>query len=181
MFNALNFATANQPLFQPLINFDATLLFQIVNTIVLFSFLSWKLFKPVTATLEERKNKIAKSYEKADKVVAEANELKASYEQKMKALKDERNEVIANAKDIANKQADDIIKKAHEEAKLIKENIEKQAEAYKQKAMLEVKDDVTSMAVLAAAKILKKEVDSKANREMINQFIDGVGELQWDK
>ncbi len=177
MSNTLNFATA----FQPLINFDASLLMQMVNTIILFSFLSWKLFKPVTAALENRKNQIAKSYEDADKAVAEANELKASYEKKMQELKDERSEVLASAKDIAKKQADDIIKKAQEEAKLIKDNIEKQAEAYKQKAMSEVKDDIAAMAVLAAANILKKEVDSKTNRDMISKFIDGVGELKWDK
>ncbi len=175
--NVMNIATA----YKPLIDFNATFFFQILNTIVLFSFLSWKLFKPMTASLEKRRNDIAKSYEEADKAIQEANELKKSYEEKLAAAKEERNALIAKAKDVANKQASDIVAKAEEEARIIKENAEKQTVAYQQKAMNEVKDDVAAMAVLAAAKILKKEIDTKTNRDMILEFIDGVGDVKWDK
>ncbi len=177
MHNVLNIATG----YMPLIDFNATFFIQILNTIILFGFLSWKLFKPTTAALEKRKNDIAKSYEDADKAVAEAEELKQAYEEKIKQAKDERNQIILKAKDIATKQANDIVRKAQEDAQIIRDNAEKQTEAYKQKAMAEVKDDIAAMAVLAAANILKKEIDLKTNHDMIVEFIDGVGEVTWDK
>ncbi len=177
MHNVINIASA----YKPLIEFNANFFIQILNTIILFGFLSWKLFKPVTATLEKRSNDIAKSYEDAEKAIADAEELKKTYEEKLKLAKDERSQIIAKAKDIATKQANDIVRKAQEDAQLIRENAEKQTEAYKQKAMTEVKDDIAAMAVLAAANILKKEIDVKTNRDMIVEFIDGVGEVTWDK
>ncbi len=173
----MNVATA----YKPLIDFNAGFFLQIFNTIILFSFLSWMLFKPVTEALEKRKQGIAKSYSDADKAIQEAEELKKSYEHKLSLAKEERDEIISKAKEIANRQADDIVSKAQQEAKMIKENAQKQTEAYKQKAMTEVKDDIAEMAVLAATNILKKEIDTKTNREMILNFIDGVGDVKWDK
>ncbi len=167
--------------YKPLIDFNAGFFLQILNTIILFGFLSWKLFKPVSASLEKRSNDIAKSYEDAEKALKEADDLKKNYEQKLAEAREERNEIIAKAKDIANKQAKDIVVQAEEEARIIKENAFKQTEAYKQKAMTDVKDDIAAMAVLAAANILKKEIDTKTNRDMILEFIDGVGDVTWDK
>lgn len=177
MHTMMNIATA----YKPLIDFNEGFFLQILNTLILFSFLSWKLFKPVTAALEKRKESIAKSYEDANKTLDQAEDLKKSYEEKIAQAREERNEIIAKAKDIATKQANDIVKQAEEEAKIIKENAQKQTEAYRQKAMNEVKDDIAAMAVLAAANILKKEIDTKTNRDMILEFIDGVGEVTWDK
>ncbi len=177
MGNAINIATA----YKPLIDFNSTFFLQIFNTLILFGFLSWKLFKPVSQALEKRKETIAKSYEDADVAVNEANELKKSYESKIKQAKEERDQIIAKAKNIAEKQANDIVKRAQEEAKIIRLNAEKQSEAYRQKAMTEVKDDIAAMAILAAANILNKEIDTETNRDMIVEFIDGVGEVTWDK
>lgn len=177
MPNIINIATA----YKPLIDFNAGFFLQILNTLILFSFLSWMLFKPVTAALEKRKNAIAKSYEDADRALAEAEAVKKEYETKLASIKAERDDMMYRAKETANKQGGEIVRQAEEEAKLIKENAEKQIEAYRQKAMSEVKDDIAAMAVLAAANILKKEIDTKTNREMILEFIDGVGDVTWDK
>ncbi len=177
MGNAINIATA----YKPLIDFNASFFIQIFNTLVLFAFLSWKLFKPVSASLEKRKQTIAQSYEDADMAVNEAYELKASYEAKIRQAKDEREQIIAKARISAENNANNILKRAEEEAEIIKLNAEKQAEAYKQKAMSEVKDDIAAMAVLAAANILNKEIDTKTNQDMILEFIDGVGDVTWDK
>ncbi len=177
MPNVLNLSSA----YAPLIDFNAGFFLQILNTIILFSFLGWKLFGPITKILEERKQNIAKSYEDADLVKKEADDLKAMYEEKIRSSKQERAEIIAQARDTAQKKAQEIIKQAEEEARVMKSNAEKQIEADKHKAMVEVKDDIAAMAILAAAKILKKEVDSDVNRKMIAEFIDGVGDVTWDK
>lgn len=167
--------------YAPLINFDIAFFLQIINTLVLFGFLSWKLYKPVTKILEDRKQSIAKSYDDAEAATKEAEELKLKYEQKLAEAKAERASIIGEARDTAQKTASEIVRHAEEEARLLKEKAEQQIEADKQKAMLEVKDDIAAMAVLAAAQILKKEVDSDSNRKMIREFIDGVGDVTWDK
>lgn len=177
MFNTLVLSSA----YAPLIDFNVTFFLQILNTIILFSFLSWKLFRPVTKILNDRSSNIAKTYEESDMIKKEAESLKLEYEKKIREAREERADLINQAKDTAQKKAGEIIKQAEEEARFIKLNAEKEIESDKQKAMLEIKDEIAAMAILAAAKILKKEVNIETNKKMIAEFINEMGDVTWDK
>lgn len=166
--------------YAPLIDFNISFFIQIFNTLVLFAFLSWKLFKPVTAMLEKRRQNIVKSFDDADKALKEAEELKLEYENKLKEIREEKTKIIEEAKDNAKKRADEILKSTELEVKALKESANHQIEVDRTKAMAEMKDEIAAMAVLAAAKILKKEIDSTENRKMIKDFIDEVGDVTWD-
>ncbi len=80
-----------------LVEFNANFFLQIFNTFVLFSFLTWKLFKPVSKVLEDRKNKIKNQFDSAEEKVQEANALYESYKEKLDGIKSERDEIIKEA------------------------------------------------------------------------------------
>ena len=53
---------------------------------------------------------------------------------------------------------------------------EAQIEQEKKKAMNELKDEISGIAVDIASKVVEREIDEKDHEELISEFIKGVGE-----
>ena len=49
-------------------------------------------------------------------------------------------------------------------------------EQEKKKAMNELKDEISGIAVDIASKVVEREIDEKDHEELISEFIKGVGE-----
>ena len=62
-----------------MVNFNATLIAQILNFLVLVFVLAKFAYKPVCNIMEERKNKIASDLEAAEKAKTDAEAVKAEY------------------------------------------------------------------------------------------------------
>ena len=45
--------------------------------------------------------------------------------------------------------------------------------------MNELKNDISSIAILAASKVIEEDIDQAKHEEMINKFIEEVGEAKW--
>ena len=45
--------------------------------------------------------------------------------------------------------------------------------------MNEVKDDISSIALLAASKGIENDIDASKHEKLINDFIKEVGETKW--
>lgn len=70
-----------------LVSLDATLVFQIINTIVIFLVLRHFLFKPVKGMIEKRQDMISDQLEDAKTKNEDAEQLIADYEDKLKKLR----------------------------------------------------------------------------------------------
>lgn len=162
-----------------LVQFDATMVLQIVNTLILFFFLRKLLFKPVTEFMEKREQEIAGEYEQAAKLQSEAENLKEQYAQKIDASQQEGREIIKEASSKAEKRAAGIVKQAEKEVSDMKEKARVDIAQEQVKAMNHLKDDIASMAVLAASKIIEKDVKAEGHRQLISQIIDEVGDAKW--
>ena len=62
---------------------------------------------------------------------------------------------------------------------LIKNRAEKEIEREKLKAVNELKEDIVSLSLLAASKVLEKDIDQNQDRELITQFLNEVGDTTW--
>lgn len=122
----------------------------------------WKYVVPVMGgLLQERRNRIEGDIEKAHALREEAKKALGEYEKQLKNSRKEAQEVVANAKSEAEKLIQ--TKTAELERDLAKrsENARVQIEQAKAKAMREVRQEVTELAIAAAEKIVSQEVDSK--------------------
>ena len=70
----------------------------------------------------------------------------------------------------------EIIANAKEEASQLKEKASKDVEQERQKVMNEIKNEISNIAVLAASKVIEKDIDSNKHKELIDNFIKEVGE-----
>ena len=49
-------------------------------------------------------------------------------------------------------------------------------EQERQKVMNEIKNEISNIAILAASKVIEKDIDSNKHKELIDNFIKEVGE-----
>lgn len=164
---------------QGLVEFSWTFAFQIINTIIIFLVLRRLLFKPVTNFMEDRTKSIENAIIDADTKNMQADELKEEYQSKLDNIKEERNQIIKEATKRAEEKSDDIIKAAQAEAKSMIDRATLDIERERQKAINQLKDEVSALSIMAATKVIEKELSEDAHRAMIKQFIEEVGDEQW--
>lgn len=162
-----------------LVEFNATFIFQMVNTLVIFLALRHFLFNPVTEMMEKRTKSIEDSIQEAERKNEESDKLKAEYEQKLREIKKERNTIIEDATRRAENRGDEIVGAAELEAKKAMEKAAKEIEREKQKMLNDLKGEISELAIAAAQKVIEKDLDQNAHKDMINKFIDKAGESQW--
>jgi len=165
--------------FQNIVNIDAQMAIQIVNTIIMYLILKKLLFKPVTEFMANRTAEVEGSYKDAEEAVKKGEELKAEYETKINSAKEEAHEIVKNGSKRAEERADEIIKSAQVETVQLKERATREIQREKQKVMNELKDDISSLAVLAASKIIETDIDENKHEKLIGDFIKEVGEAKW--
>lgn len=152
---------------------------QIIATGVLFLVLRHFLFKPVTDLLDARSKKIVSNLEESTSYKREAEAVKAEYELKLEDAKGEAREIVESAKKRSEQIKEEILQEAKVEAHAISERSMLDIEREKQKMLVDLKSEVVEIAMLAATKVVQKDLDPSAHKTMINKFIDEVGESQW--
>lgn len=163
----------------PLVGFSWTLIFQIVNTLILFYFLRKFLFVPVTGMMESREKSIVDSLQDAERLSEEAENYKKKYYAMLQSAQDEGKELIEKARKNADEKSDMILKEAKEETIKLKQKAEEDIRKERKKAVNEIKDEISTLAILAASKILEHEVDEARSKTLVSKFIEQVGDEQW--
>lgn len=140
---------------------------QIAATIILFLVIRQKLFKPVNALLEKRRNYIESNISNSEKLRQEADEMKKKYDSRLQEAKMEASQIISEAKkygeDIKNKAVKDSKELAKQEYDKGVKNLEQE----RQKVMDSLNDEIVDMAMLACEKVLMEKVDEKVDKKFI--------------
>ncbi len=160
------------------LEFNATLLAQIVDFIILLVFLRLVVYKPLVKILGDRSEHIASNIAAAEQERQEAEQLKAGYEAEMRRAREQTQEIIQKATKAGEDQALEIIENAKNEAGRIKDAALAEIEREKQKAVAELREQVATLSVLVAGKIINKNMTNQIQRSMIDDFIKEAGELQ---
>lgn len=148
--------------------------FQIINTIVIFIIVKKLLFKPVMEIINARESEIQLSLSEGERVKKEGYKLKEQYEKEMSQAKEQGQEIIKQATLRATQKEEEIITSAKNEAKAIVDKANKDIAQEKQKAINEIKNDISEIAILAASKVIEKDIDKSKHQELINNFINEV-------
>lgn len=93
---------------------------QLLNGIILAVVLGKILYKPVMEILEKRKEIIQTKINDSDAAKAEAQGLIREYEDKLRSIDEERQAVLAEARQRGEEEGQDIVDEAREEAALIR-------------------------------------------------------------
>ncbi len=153
----------------------STIIFTLINTLIILLLYKFFLHKPVMKILEERKQKIGDEMKAAEDAQAEAEALKAEYSAKLKESQEEAAQIVSAAVKRAGERENQIIAEAQQEAAKMKQKAEESIELEKKKAINEIKDQISDIVIMASEKVCEKEISKSDNEALINKFIAEVG------
>ena len=160
----------------PFVNLDWTLIFQWGNLLILYLVIKKFLFGPIQNIIESREKEVQNLYDTAEQAKNDAVAMKEEYSQHLANAKDEANEILKNANKKATVRGEEIIRDAQEKAAAIVARADVQIEMERKHAFEEVKQDISDIALLAASKVVERELSAEEHERLIGEFIENVGE-----
>jgi F-type H+-transporting ATPase subunit b len=155
---------------------------QVVTQILGFLLMVWILRRyawgPLLAMLEARREKIAGEFKEADRLKGEALELKARYDSELKGIEAQARQKIQDGVAEGQRVAVEIRAQAQKEAAQRLERAADEILREREKAKEILKEQVISLSLRTAEKILRQKLDDPAQRRLAGEFIDEVGALR---
>ena len=148
------------------------LFWQIVVFMALFFLLSKMAWKPILASLKERETSIQTALDAAEKAKAEMASLKSDNEKLLKEARAERDHILRDARDAANKLHEQAQTDAKKNADKIIEEAKAAINVEKQSALRDVRAVVAKFSLEIAEKLIKKNLSGdKEQKELVEGFI----------
>ena len=94
----------------------------------------------------------------------------------MQGAEDEAQTIVADAAREADRRTSRIVGEAQSKADDMLRQAEAEIEREKKKAEADVRQEIIDVSTLLAGKMLEREVTASDHREMIDSFIEGLGE-----
>lgn len=164
-------------LYQSLVTVNpVTLIAQICN--LFLQLLVFKIFflDKIKAILDQRREAADKQITEAENAKAEAMTIKKTYEQNMLQAKAKADDLLQTAQRTANSRSEEIIVQAQQQAAQIKSKAADDIALEKKKAINEAKDEISDLAMAIAGKVVGRELNAGDQAEMIDRFIDELGD-----
>ena len=155
-----------------------TMLFAWLNLLILYLFLKKLAFVPLKNMIDSRQKEIDDMYSEAERSQADAKQLKEQYEEKISHANEESEEILKNAHRRAQLKEEEILREADAKATRVLERAEEQIELEKKRAINDVKNEVSSMAIGIASAVIERDVSDEEHRELIDDFINNMGNEQ---
>jgi len=130
----------------------------------------------ISSVLDARAEKIANDIDGAEIARKKAEELASKREAELAGSRTEAKTIIENAKETAEKSKADILAEAKLEAGRLKDKANQEIAQNKAEALQSVKGEVADLTISLAGKIITQNLDSQAHKELIDQYIDQLGE-----
>lgn len=156
---------------------NGTLIAAIIQFALLLILLKVVAYKPILKALEERQNNIDQSIRDAEASSAEAKKVMAEYTAKLQEARQEAQEIIERATKLGEDSKAEILAKAQEEANKTIAKAKAEIQAEKERAVAQIRDEVANLAILAAGKVLNKEITNEDHKKMVKDFVEEVGDL----
>lgn len=146
-----------------------------ISLAILYFVLKKILFKPVTKFMEDRTKSIKDSIDNAEKAKVDAADLKQQYELKLRAAKDEADKIVSDANVRANKEYEAILSSAKQDAQEVMVKAREDIERERTQMLKQIKNQVATLALAAATKVIEVNMDTATNRALVDKFIDEEG------
>lgn len=152
----------------------------IIVTVVFFTILMVLLKKfawgPLMGVMDQRAQLIATEIEQAEASRQESAKLLEEQRVLLKEARESAQSIVESAKKQGDTRREELIMAARAEANRMKESATLEIATEKEKAVAAVREEFVSLSILAASKVLGKEISEEDNRALIEETIVKAGE-----
>ena len=156
-----------------MVNFNATLIAQVLNFLILVFILAKFAYKPLMKIMDDRKNKIAGDLAAAE-TAKTAESIKAEYAAKLAAARQEAQAIIDNARKTAQTAHDKILADTKAEQDQIVKTAKEAIALEKKQALSEIRAHVINLSLVAASKIVEQKLGSEEDKKLAGDIVDAV-------
>ena len=155
------------------------IIFAMVNFLILVFVLGKFIYKPFLGMLDNRKQRIQDKFDRADAVNKRADARMAKYNRQIAGAEEESREIIRDAKQKAEAQAQAIIDEAKAEAAEIIAKAERTIEMEQAKAIEGLHNEIAELALLAAEQIVGDKIEDAGQEAIVDRVIRNAREAEW--
>lgn len=148
------------------------IIWTVITFVILLIILRSVAWKPILNSLNERTTFISDSLEKAENARKEAERLFEENKANLAKADEEAQKVIDQGREYAEKLKSQIIEDSKTEAKKIIDAATVEIESKNQEAMANLKEQIVDIAVSAAEKIIRENLDKEKQKAIVDKYIE---------
>lgn len=148
---------------------------QLVNFLILLAVLRIFVYPRIVGTLSQRSNKIKESLEQADKVRQQTYETEERIKAQLDGAREETQKILAQATQTGDKMKEEAKAEARKEAENIIARSREEIRLEREQAMSDLRKEVVDIAILAAEKVIEKNLDEPTQRRLVQQVVEQSG------
>ncbi|MCH5171364.1 MAG: F0F1 ATP synthase subunit B [Erysipelotrichales bacterium] len=146
---------------------------QLVATAILVLILAKFLVKPAKKFIQDRKAYIANNLSEAEEKNKKAEENLSNSENILKESRIEGKQIIENARENAVSEKIRIVDETKKEVNSMRDKAYQDIESERLKMREEITNEVIDVALLAAAKVVDRNLNDEDNRKIVSDFVKG--------
>ncbi len=164
----------------PIIELNWTSLMILINLVILYLIMKRFFFEKIHNFMVARENAIKDAFESAANTNRMAVEKLEAYNKQIAQIEGQGREIIQKAKAKADSQALGILDEANSKASNVMKQAEKEIARQQTKAISEMKKEVGTLALMAAEKIMEKNLEDSGDQdEIIDKILKEAGTSGW--
>lgn len=153
-----------------------TALFILLNTLIIFFVAKKFLFGPVMKIIQDRQKEIDDMYSDAGQAKEQAAQMRSEYEEKLAQASETSQRIVREAVARGQSREEEILRQANAEAAAILEKASEDIAQQKKKAVNDAKNEISSIAMDIAGKVVGRALDDKDQTELVDRFIEELGD-----
>lgn len=153
-----------------------TALFVLLNFLLLFFVAKKFLFKPVKDMIDSRQQEINDMYAEADAAKANAEAMETEYKSRLATAQETSDTLVKEAMARGKNREEEIVRQANREADAIREKAAQDIAREKAKALNDAKDEISSIALEIAGKVIGESMDDEKQQKLVDNFLAELGE-----
>lgn len=143
--------------------------------LILFGLMAKFAYPSIKQGMDARTQKIQNDIDSAERAKVESQQVLSDYQRQMANAKAESNRIIEEARAHAEEVRKDLIAKAEAEANELRERNTAELASSKDRLMVDLRGEVTDLAIELAEKVVEKNLDKATNEALIESYISKVG------
>ena len=135
----------------------------------------WKFGLPaVNKAMNARTERIRNSLDEAERAKADAESLRADYQRQLGEARSEAARIVEEARQQADAVRRDLTQRAEQEAQELRQRNAEQLEAERARVLGELRGQVAVLAVDAAERVVRANLDQETNRRLVEEYITNL-------
>jgi len=151
---------------------------QALSFLILFFLLRIFAWKKILKLLDERKERIAGEFKKAEENMRQAEQARLDLEAKLASIEEIKAKKIEEALSEGRKITEEVRKDAQLQAQMIINDARENIKYELSRAKEELKDKIVDLTIQATENIIQEKLTTEGDKKLVKQFLDKIDGIE---